>query len=117
MSKGSNHIINPIKPPKAFKSLRLPPSYLAALYNQFAVKLGTGKHIFVKVDPMGNSRVHVGYIELDAPPDKGKKYMIEIKMDDGNLYLECRTESHQAQGRGYSLVLTSNQPPRTWLSK
>lgn len=117
MSKGSNHIINPIKAPKHIKQMRLPPSYKANLYNQFAMKVGTGQHIYVKVDPLGHSRVHVGYIELEHAPDKGKKYIIEIKLDDGNIYLECRSESHQQQGRGYSIVLTSKQPPRTWLSK
>lgn len=117
MSKATNHIIVPIKAPKSFKQMRLPGSYIANLYNQFAIKLGSGRHVHVEVDPSHNSKVRIGYIELDVPPEKGKKYMIEIKLDDGNLYLECRAESHQAQGKGYSLLLISNQPPRTWLSK
>lgn len=116
MSRSSNHIINPLKP-NHWKDMQLPGSYVANLYNQFAVKLGTGRHVYIRVDPLGHSQTVIGYIELDSPPEKGKTYTVEVKLDGGNIYLECTAEGHKARGKGFAILLNSKQPPKTWLSK
>ena len=96
--------------------MKLPPHYKANLYNSFAMKLGTGQHVHVRVDPVGHSTVSIGYIELDGPPTVGKKYTIEIELDDGNLYMECRAKDAKENGKGYTITMTSKQPPRSWLN-
>lgn len=118
MSKATNHIIIPAGKPKHWKRLRLPPSYIANIYNQFLVWKGFGSYLEVWVDPQGNSEVSIKYADMQGEtPETGRKYLIEFNMDDGRVYLECKVEKVKAIEKAYSLFMTSNQPPTSWVNK
>lgn len=118
MSKASNYIIIDTGPPKRFKEASLPESYKATMYNQFAMVLGKGHNVDIRVDPEGNSMISIGRIELASPPEMSKKYVIGVDLDDGSIYLECKMLRYIKMGAiTYRIILTSNQPPKTWINK
>jgi len=117
MSKASNYIIIAEAPEKRFKEASLPEVYKATLFNQFAMAMGKGHNVDIRVDPEGNSMIKIGTIDLPDPPEM-KKYVVGVDLEDGAIYLECQMLRWIKLGAiSYQLILTSNQPPKTWINK
>lgn len=118
MTKASNYIIITEAPPKRFKEASLPEVYKATLFNQFAMVMGKGHNVDIRVDPEGNSMISIGRIDLASPPETSKKYVIGVDLEDGSIYLECRLLRFIKMGAvTYRIILSSDQPPKTWINK